>query len=119
MKNAALILAALLTFIFPAISPAEKGKSAGAYNPKIEYAGDYQANLLFYSSSNGQFWRRLPKLDRLERVTCPDAADQLARYGVWKGHLNTDGSCGTYDEPDSWAMGNWLNYRDSSGTGAK
>ena len=115
MKNNIVLGAALVVVLFIAVLlPQHYAWSAGGtYSSATTYAGDYTTDMVFYSSSNGQFWRRVPNLYRVDRIKCQDAVDHLRRDGMWKGHLKSDGSCDAYDEPDLWATGNWLNYQET------
>ncbi len=115
------IAVALLLCVSPGFAAQNSRQTVGAagYNPAVDYPGDYKANLIFVKRSGSSAWLRAVKLDRLSRVTCQDALDQLQRHGTWKGHLNDDGSCASYDEPAEWALGNWLNYQDSMGPGSR
>ena len=85
----------------------------GPYNPAVTYPGDYGADGLLVKNVGSQMWFSIPQLGRIQNVTCPDAVDHLTSEGTWKGHLNLDGSCGTFDEPAQWATGNWMNYNDA------
>jgi len=87
-------------------------KPGAAYNPKIDYAGDYRPMIVFFRNSSNDNWHRRPRLDRLRRITCQDALDALNKTGLWRGDLNLDGSChGTPGiESPEWALGNRLNY---------
>jgi hypothetical protein len=80
--------------------------SRNPYNPAQIYPGAYGANAVYYRQTFRAKWR----LGVTSGVTCPDAARTLKVSGFWKGHLNTDGSCGVPDEPSEWALGNRLNY---------
>ncbi len=94
-------------------------KSGDAYNPRIIYTGRYKTDILFYKPSGSEYWRRLPRFDRLRHVKCPEAVQQLDQAGLWKGSLSfKNGSCiaqggpGPSDPPTEWALGNWLNYNE-------
>jgi hypothetical protein len=119
MKQALLISLMVLLFGMHAGTGIAEQKStkgvviqAGAqYNPAVIYAGQYKSDVLFFKSQGEGFWRRLARVDRLRRVTCPDAQAQLSKEGAWKGHLNLkNGSCATPDEPADWALGNRINF---------
>jgi hypothetical protein len=98
-------------------------KPGEAYNPHIVYTGRYKTDILFYKASGSEFWKRLPRFDRLRYVKCPEALQQLNQAGLWKGSLSfKNGSCiaagrsgaGTSDPPTEWALGNWLNYNEQA-----
>ncbi len=91
--------------------PADRKDS---YDPSLLYPGNYAPERLFYKNPNGTIW--LPWLagDFGKKVKCAGALKGFKRRGVWKGHLNQDGSCGPVAEPSDWAVGNWLNYVQSS-----
>ncbi len=95
-------------------------KPGQAYNPRIVYTGRYKTDILFYKPSNTEFWKRLPRFDRLRYVKCPEAIQQLNQAGIWKGDLSfKNGSCiyygpGPSDPPTEWALGNWLNYNEQA-----
>lgn len=97
----------------------QKGQDAGkkigpVYNPAITYPGEYETNMiLFKNSPKDTIWRRIPNLDRLWKVTCPDALAHLKQEGKWEGHLRLDGSCGSIAEPADWSMGNRRNYDEA------
>ena len=86
--------------------------SIGPYNPAVTYPGDYRADGILVKNVGSVIWFSIPQLGRMQNVTCPDAVDHLIKEGTWAGHLNLDGSCGTFDEPAQWATGNWMNYND-------
>jgi len=83
----------------------------GPYNSTQRYNGSYTPKALFFKNPGNIYWRRVAD-DYLKRVKCPDAIDHLRKGGLWKGHLNQDGSCGPLDEPSDWATGNRLNYEE-------
>jgi hypothetical protein len=85
--------------------------SIGPYNPAQRYNGSYTPKALFYKNPGSTYWQRVAD-DFLRRVKCPNAMDHLRKDGLWKGHLNKDGSCGPLDEPSDWAVGNRLNYEE-------
>ncbi len=96
-------------------------KFGDAYNPRIVYTGRYKTDILFYKPSGSEYWKRLPRFDRLRYVKCSEALQQLNQAGLWKGSLSfKDGSCiavggsgaGPQDPPTEWALGNWLNYNE-------
>lgn len=84
------------------------------YDPAIMYPGPYTPEQLFYRNPTGTIWIPWSKADFSRKVTCSGALKRLRKGGVWKGHLNKDGSCGPVAEPSDWAVGNWLNYYQSS-----
>ena len=92
------------------VSPAP---GIAAYNPTTEYNGAYESDFIYYKNPGASVWLRVTNLDRLRHISCPDALRSLNKQGTWRGHLNPDGSCGPTSEPSDWALGNWLNYRDS------
>ncbi len=98
-------------------------KPGTSYNPNIVYAGRYKTDILFCKASGSEFWKRLPRFDRLRYVKCSEAIQQLNQAGLWKGSLSfRDGSCvgqggygsGPSDPPTEWALGNWLNYSEQN-----
>ncbi len=98
-------------------------KPGEAYNPRIVYTGRYKTDILFYKPSGSEFWKHLPRFDRLRYVKCPLALQQLNQAGIWKGSLSfKNGSCiskgqpstGPSDPPTEWALGNWLNYNEQA-----
>ncbi len=125
MKKVLLIIAIVLTWgSLPGHSSAQQGtkgmavKPGAEYNPKVVYAGRYKTDILFYKPSNTEFWKRLPRFDRLRNVKCPEALQQINQAGIWQGDLSfKNGSCiyygpGPSDPPTEWALGNWLNYNE-------
>lgn len=84
------------------------------YDPAIMYPGPYTPEHLFYRNPKGMIWLPWSKADFSRKVSCSGALKRLKKRGVWKGHLNPDGSCGPVAEPSDWAVGNWLNYYQSS-----
>jgi len=109
------VLAALVLafFVGTGFAQQQKGQTwAGkGYDPRVIYAGDYKATLLFFKHTQNDFWRRKPHMDRLQEVSCQDALNQLNSEGAWQGSLNADGSCaGVSIESPYWATGNRLNY---------
>ena len=97
----------------PAFAEGRK-KSVEIYDPAIMYPGPYTPEQLFYRNPTGTIWIPWSKADFTRKVTCAGALKRLKKGGVWKGHLNQDGSCGPVAEPSDWAVGNWLNYYQSS-----
>jgi hypothetical protein len=89
-------------------------KSEMKYDPAIMYPGPYTPEHLFYRNPKGTIWLPWIAGDFTKKVNCSGALKRLKRRGVWKGHLNTDGSCGPPAEPSDWAVGNWLNFVQSS-----
>jgi hypothetical protein len=83
------------------------------YNPKFTYPGDYNPDVLLFRITESHGWQRVSGLDRLRRVACREALEQLQTEGRWQGHLNPDGTCGSTAEPSEWITGNRLNYEDS------
>lgn len=89
-------------------------KPVEKYDPAILYPGPYTPEYLFYKNPRGTIWLPWSKADFSRKVSCSGALKRLKKRGVWKGHLNPDGSCGPVAEPSDWAVGNWLNYYQSS-----
>ena len=85
-------------------------KDQGGYDPAVTYAGYYQSDVLYVKNSGSKIIQAIPHFDRLNYVKCSDALDHLSRDGKWQGHLKPDGSCGSYDEPAQYTLGNRLNY---------
>lgn len=85
-----------------------------SYDPAILYPGPYTPEHLFYRNPKGTIWLPWIAGDFNKKVKCSGAVKRFKRQGVWKGHLNQDGSCGPLAEPSDWAVGNWLNYVQSS-----
>ena len=92
----------------------DEGKTPEKYSPAIIYPGPFTPEHLFYRNPSSTVWLPWRAVDFTKKVTCSDAVKRLKRHGVWKGHLNRDGSCGPAAEPSQWAVGNWLNYVESS-----
>lgn len=82
------------------------------YRSDIVYTGEYISMGLYYRHTKNQPWMHVSKSDNyLERaVACPDAKAKLSSEGKWVGNLNSDGSCGTAEEPAVYILGNRLNY---------
>jgi hypothetical protein len=95
--------------------PRGQGKEGAvpAYDPLIVYPGDYQADALLFRNPGTMVWQTIPRLERLQNVSCKDALDHLTGEGKWQGHLRPDGSCGSRAEPSDWIMGNRLNFEDA------
>ena len=119
MKRIAVFIFVSLMWILAAIVTAEPqdqkntGPTIAAYNPNAVYTGTYVPELVYNKNSGASVWIRVTRLDRLRFISCDSALTGLRREGTWQGHLNADGSCGSSSEPSDWALGNWLNYRDS------
>ncbi len=109
MKNFSVVLAAMIVFVFFAGSSVAQGNG---YNPQVKYPGYYQSDLLYVKNNGSKIILVIPHLDRLDYISCSDALDHLGQEGKWQGHLKPDGSCGTYDEPAEYTMGNRLNYEE-------
>jgi hypothetical protein len=107
MKNISWVLIAMLALAF--FSGSSIAQENG-YNPKVQYPGPYQSDVLYVKNSGSTIIRVIPHLDLLKYVTCYNALDHLNSEGKWQGHLRPDGSCGSYDEPAEYTMGNRLNY---------
>ena len=114
MKRTLVIIMAALFCLVAAIAMAQQTlfRNVLGYNPNTKYQGSYTNNILFYRLTQKDIWRRMPRMDRLQRVVCKDALDALNRKGVWLGSLKSDGSCNgvDYDESPEWAMGNRINF---------
>ena len=114
MKRTLLVFITVLILAFSTKALAQqKSRTTGnGYQAQINYPGDYQSNVLYVRNNGATIIQAIPHLDHLKDVTCYDALAYLKREGRWQGHLMPDGSCGSYDEPAEYTMGNRLNYNE-------
>jgi hypothetical protein len=115
MKNISLFFLTMLVLAFFAGSgfAQQKGQTepGNGYDPKVTYAGQYHAGLVYSRYNRKDTWRRRPHMDSLPSVSCEDALGHLTTEGKWWGRLDKYGSCeSNNDEAPEWAVGNRLNY---------
>lgn len=79
------------------------------YSSEYPYAGIYDRTRLYRRYPGAIEWRAGKEPALLDEVTCESARGRLARYGIWSGALQADGSCWN-SEPQDFATGNYLNY---------
>lgn len=102
-------MVALTLLLFSGLAHATE-KITGPYNPAIQYPGEHPADVVLFKNPKSEAWQLIPKVDRLLKVKCGAALNQLNREGRWQGRLRPDGSCGSSAEPVDWITGNRLNY---------
>lgn len=85
------------------------------YQSDIQYAGEYIPTALYYRHVKSQPWMHVNKSDNYfdQVAPCAVAKAKLSSEGRWVGNLNSDGSCGTHEEPAVYMLGNRLNYDDA------
>jgi hypothetical protein len=113
-------LAGLMMVMYVAVTPTaaenakhqESDKVGLQYDSSTSYTGIFKSDQLYRRNPDLGSWRGSKRLSHLKQVICPKAKETLSENGLWKGHLNTDGSCGSSAEPAEWALGNFLNYQD-------
>lgn len=86
-------------------------KKDADYVPGSDYKGEFIQSRIYYRNPGSAVWRRMSVSDNYrDVVTCSTALTALESSGKWQGHLKQDGSCGPYDEPAHFALGNRINY---------
>jgi hypothetical protein len=115
-KFATFYLLAALVFVSMPPGEAKAADSGvkvlkGAYDPAKVYPGRYRPDMVYFRNSpRNHIWYRGINGDFPAGVLCSDAFVHFKKTGLWKGHLNPDGSCASPSEPSEWAVGNRLNY---------
>ncbi|MDD2273470.1 MAG: hypothetical protein PHP95_05300 [Desulfuromonadaceae bacterium] len=115
--------ALLFTFIFGfslfmLLYAAQKSDAATSvqgnqYQANHMYKGKYISSVLYFRNSKTEPWMRMSNSDNyLDVVTCRSALLKIKTEGLWAGHFNRDGSCGTMAEPTTFVLGNRLNLND-------
>ncbi len=124
MKKISWVLIVMVVSVFFAVSGVaqqnNKALLGTSYRPQVNYQGAYKSNLIFFRYTKRDAWRRKPRMDSLQSVSCQNALDRLNSIGKWQGRLNPDGSCErNNNEAPEWATGNRINYDEAAGRSAK
>jgi len=83
------------------------------YQPNRIYTGPFSPAALYYRNPGNPQWRRGFRRE-LKDLICQPAVVSFSTAGIWKGHLNPDGTCADPSEPVEWAVGNRLNFEGAS-----